>query len=178
MTESAIMENEGDVKTVSTSFMERVIALLARILVIIAGVMIFLMIILTVGEVCLRYLGFPILGNYEVMAMLMVVVSSFALGHTLINDSHVSVIVVTQLFSPRIQALIQGIVTFFGIALFGCLVWKSIDYAISSIKVGEVTMTLHLSLAWLILPIGLGCLVMFLALFLTLTKSIRKVLQK
>jgi len=61
-------------------FLERVSALLNRILIITAGVVLGIMIFLTCANVFIRTVWVPIKGTYELMGYFGAVITAFALG--------------------------------------------------------------------------------------------------
>ena len=64
-----------------------------------------LMMLLTVADVVLRFLGKPITGTYELMGFSGALVIGFALAQTTLDDAHVAMDIVTQKLSPERQDL-------------------------------------------------------------------------
>ena len=67
----------------------------SRIANIAGGVILVAMMLLTVVDVVLRYLGKPISGTYELMAFSGALVIGFAIAQASLDDAHVSVDIIT-----------------------------------------------------------------------------------
>ncbi len=152
---------------------------LARRLDMIAAMAIFAMMSLTCVDVFLRYFfSKPISGTYEIVALLGAVAVSFAMAHTLAERGHVAVSLVVQLFPKRRQAVIECIISIFGIMLFGLIAWQSVLYGMDCQRAGEVSLTLELPFYPIIYGVALGAGVICLVLLVDLTNAIAKLKDK
>jgi len=154
--------------------------LLARRFDMIAALAIFIMMALTCVDVFLRYFfRKPIHGTYEIVALLGAVAVSFAMAHTLVEKGHVAVSLIVQLFSKRLQGIIESIISIFGIILFALIAWQSVLYGVDCQRSGEVSMTLE----WLpffpvIYGVALCAGVVCLVLLVDLANAIANVRDK
>jgi TRAP-type C4-dicarboxylate transport system permease small subunit len=150
--------------------------LLARRLDMIAAMAIFVMMALTCVDVFLRYFfRKPIPGTYEIIALLGAVAVSFAMAHTLAEKGHVAVSLIVQLFPKRLQGIIEGVMSIFGIILFGLIAWQSVLYGLDCQRSGEVSLTLELPFYPIIYGVALGSGVVCLVLLVDLANAIVKV---
>ena len=78
----------------------------------IAGTAIVLMMLITCGDVVLRYFRLPIPGTYELVCFLGSVAVSFAMARTSMKKGHVAVSLIVRLLNQRIQLIIESITTF------------------------------------------------------------------
>jgi len=153
--------------------------LLARRLDIIAALAIFAMMALTSVDIFLRYFfRKPISGTYEIVALLGAVAVSFAMAHTLVQKGHVAVSLIVQLFSKRLQGIVESFISVFGIILFGLITWQSVLYGIDCQTSGEVSLTLELPFYPIIYGVALGAAVVCLVLIVDLVNALSKVKDK
>ena len=152
---------------------------LARRLDMIAATAVFAMMSLTCVDVFLRYFfRMPIPGTYEIVALLGAVAVSFAMAHTLADRGHVAVSLVVQLFPKWLQDIIEGIISIFGIILFGLIAWQSVLYGMDCQRAGEVSMTLELPFYPIIYGVALGAMVVCLVLLVNLADALGEVKDK
>jgi len=153
---------------------------LARRLDMIAATAVFAMMSLTCVDVFLRYFfRMPIPGTYEIVALLGAVAVSFAMAHTLAERGHVAVSLVVQLFPKWLQDIIEGIISIFGIILFGLIAWQSVLYGMDCQRAGEVSMTLEwLPFYPIIYGVALGAMVVCLVLLVNLADALGEVKDK
>jgi TRAP-type C4-dicarboxylate transport system permease small subunit len=152
---------------------------LARKLDIIAAIAIFVMMGLTCVDVFLRYFfRKPIPGTYEMVSFLGAVAVSFAMAYTLAERGHVAVSLVVQLFSKRLQGIIESIISVFGIILFALIAWQSILYGIDCQRAGEVSLTLQLPFYPFIYGVAFGAGVVCLILLVDLINAFGKMKER
>ena len=149
--------------------------LLARRLDMIAAMAIVAMMSLTCADVILRMFRKPILGTYEIVSFLGAVAVSFAMAHTTAERGHVAVSLIVQLFPKRLQGIIEGVMSIFGIILFGLIAWQSVLYGIDCQRSGEVSLTLQLPFYPVIYGLAVGAVVVCLVLLADLVEAIGKV---
>lgn len=149
--------------------------LLARRLDMIAAMAIVAMMSLTCADVILRMFRKPIPGTYEIVSFLGAVAVSFAMAHTTAERGHVAVSLIVQLFPKRLQGIIEGVISIFGIILFGLIAWQSVLYGMDCQRSGEVSLTLQLPFYPVIYGLAVGAVVVCLVLLANLLEAIGKV---
>ena len=107
-----------------------------------AGLLTFMM-LLTVVDVILRYLGRPITGNYEIMAFGGALVTGFALAQTSLDGAHVNVDILAEAVSARKKKILFTFNRLLGISVFGLLTWALFLKGNDLYSNGEVTLTLY-----------------------------------
>ncbi len=112
----------------------------------IGGVVLVFMMLLTVADVILRYLGRPILGTYELVSLAGAVVIGCAMPHTSWSRIHVSVDMMLVKMQKRRQQALQFITRVIGFLLFIIIGVNLFDMGTTLIKTGESTLTLVLPL--------------------------------
>jgi TRAP-type C4-dicarboxylate transport system permease small subunit len=160
-------------------FVRRSISSLSRALNIVGVSTLMIVMILTVADVSLRYLvNHPIAGTFELTEFLLVILASFGFAYTALQNGHVTVDLVIERFSPKIQAVIDTITSLISIGVFVTVTWASILYARSEWKAKAVSTILLLPRFPFILVVAVGCAVLCLALLVNLLNSVNKVVKK
>ena len=160
------------------NFLERIGNELARLLYWIAGTAIITMMILTCGDVVLRFFRRPIPGTYELVCFLGAVAVAFAMAHTTVQKGHVAVSLLVRLFPGRIQGLIESITSTFGFIFFALVAWQSVLYGNDLHASGEVSLTLQLPFYPFVYGIGFSAAAVCLVLLSDLFKNLMKVFGK
>ena len=115
-----------------------------------------LLMVLTVANVILRdFFDKPIMGTPELSEFMMVLVIFLALAWCAITRKHVKVELIVNRFSPRIQAILNGITLLLTLGVFVIITWQS---ALESMVVYDTTSLLripHTPFYW-IMTFGLG----------------------
>jgi TRAP-type C4-dicarboxylate transport system permease small subunit len=99
--------------------LEKAVYPISRFLHRFAQVVIVLMVLLTVTDVCLRYIfNSPITGSYEVTEFMMAVLVFASVGFTMSVKDHVSVDLVVTKLPDRVRALLEAITCLLAFGLF------------------------------------------------------------
>jgi TRAP-type C4-dicarboxylate transport system permease small subunit len=159
-------------------FLERISNELARLLYWMAGTAIIVMMVLTCGDVILRFFRRPIPGTYELVCFLGAVAVAFAMAHTTVQKGHVAVSLLVRLFPARIQGLIESITSTFGFIFFALVAWQSVLYGNDLYASGEVSLTLQLPFYPFVYGIGFSAAAVCLVLLTDLFKNLMKVFGK
>jgi TRAP-type C4-dicarboxylate transport system permease small subunit len=141
-------------------------------LAVIAGIGLTFMMLLTVCDVILRYLGKPIPGTYELVAFSGVVVIGFAISYTSWAKAHVYVDFVIMSLTRKSRGTIQLITRGLSIAFFAMLGVCLILDGFSMYSTGEVSPTLKFPFY----PIALGLGVCAFTQCLVLVGDIMRIL--
>ena len=159
-------------------FLERISNELARLLYWMAGTAIIIMMVLTCGDVILRFFRRPIPGTYELVCFLGAVAVAFAMAHTTVQKGHVAVSLLVRLFPARIQGLVESITSTFGFIFFALVSWQSVLYGNDLYASGEVSLTLQLPFYPFVYGIGFSAAAVCLVLLTDLFKNLMKVFGK
>ena len=109
-----------------------------------AGVVLFLMMMLTVVDVAMRLFGSAILGTYELVAVAGAIVVGFAVPQTSWGRGHVYVDFLIENRSDAIKNTVFIITRILGICLFALLSFYLLRKGIHLYRTGEVSLTLHI----------------------------------
>jgi TRAP-type C4-dicarboxylate transport system permease small subunit len=107
------------------------------------AVLLTLMMLLTVVDVVLRYIGRPLTGTFELMSFAGALVTGFALAQTSLDRAHVNVDILTEAISGTAKVALEVFNRLLGIGIFALLAWSLFDKGNDLYKTGEVSLTLH-----------------------------------
>ena len=151
-----------------------------RIMAYVAATALIGMMLLTVADVCGRYLfSRPIKGTWELVGFLLVAAGSLGLGYCQVKKAHIRVDFLLQRFPEKVRAIVTVLANFLGFAAFSLLCWRCVLYAQYYISAtGNATDTLHIPLFPFVLVLAVGTGMLALVLLFDLVRSIAKVKSK
>lgn len=114
----------------------------SRVVNVAGGAILVLMMLLTVVDVVLRYLGKPIAGTYELMSLSGALVIGFAIAQTSLDDAHVSVDMVTEKLGSFKRNMLLFVTKSMGLILFAFIATALFIKAHDLYKTNEVSLTL------------------------------------
>ena len=159
--------------------LDRVALLFSRWVSWVAGLGVVAMLVLTMADVVgIKLLKSPIPGAIEIVAFLGVVITAFSIAYTQVQRGHIQVEFFVMRLPTRLRAGVDALVSAMGIALFALLGWQSIEYGVSLINSGEVSMTSRIPFYPFVFAIAFCCIPVCLVLLVELLKSIMRVMQK
>jgi TRAP-type C4-dicarboxylate transport system permease small subunit len=131
----------------------------SKILNIIAGTALTIMMFLTVIDVFLRSSGHPIIGTYEIVALLLAVVVGFAIPQVSLDRGHVYMEILLNLLSARARAILNTITRIFCIILFIIIGYNLFSVGNEFRVSGEVSPTIQLPFYPMAFAIGVCCFI-------------------
>jgi TRAP-type C4-dicarboxylate transport system permease small subunit len=123
-----------------------------------------LMMVLTVVDVILRYLGRPITGTFELMSFAGALVVGLALAQTSLDGAHVNVDMFIDAASAGKKICLTVFNRVVGIGVFALLAWSLFDKGNDLYSTGEVSLTLQVPYYPVAYGLSLCCLVECLVL--------------
>jgi len=158
--------------------LETIINALNRWLGWVAGGLLVTMMLITVVNMLMRAVYVPFFGTVEVICFLAALVAAFALGYTQLYKGHTRVDILVSRFPPRVQAIIDSIMFFIGMVLFGVATWQLVRLATRYWEMGSVSETLYIIFFPLIYAVALGCALLCLVLLLDFLKSLAQAVKR
>jgi len=151
---------------------------LSRWLKWVAGIGLVGMLGLTVADVIgIKLLKNPIPGAIEIVALLGVVVTAFAIAYTYALRGHIQVEFFVMRLPARAQTIIASFVTLLSLILFVLLAWRSYEYARVLQTTGEVSMTQGIPFYPFVHGMAFCCIPVCLLLLVELIKLIMKAVK-
>jgi TRAP-type C4-dicarboxylate transport system permease small subunit len=147
----------------------------SKVMDVVGGVVLSLMMLITVTDVILRFLGKPITGTYELVFLGGAVVIGCAIPQTSWQGGHVNVDFALE-YLPKLYKKIVTIFTrLLGIVFFLFLGWNLFVYGTSLYTKEEVSLTLHVPYYPVAYILGICAFVECLVLLSGLIKTVSEV---
>ncbi|MGQ9647632.1 MAG: TRAP transporter small permease [Thermodesulfobacteriota bacterium] len=127
------------------------------VLCLIAGVALVSMMLLTISDVILREFRRPVVGTYELVGYLAVIVLGFSIPYTTSVRSHVVVDFFTTKLPEKVQSILLLITRCMGVFLFILMGYDLLLMARDYYRSGEVSPTLQVPFYPFIFAIGVCC---------------------
>jgi TRAP-type C4-dicarboxylate transport system permease small subunit len=145
----------------------------------VAVVLLFVMMMLTTGDVVGRYvLNSPIPGAYELNEFLMVAVVFLPLALVQAGQGHVRVELVLNRLPFRARLVMETIALIVALALYGLITWYGLQDALTNLRVGEHTIGLVSLPVWpsqMLVPVGSA--VLCLQFLVHIVESVRRLVS-
>lgn len=144
-----------------------------RLLYIVAGVVLASMIILTLFDVILRNLGYPITGSMEFIQYGGCIVFGFAIPYGTVLGAQIIVDIVTEKLGPRSRQTVETITRGIGILLFLFIAYNFFLYGMDVRRTGERTASFKIPYYPFAFALALAFLLQSLTVFCDLIKKVR-----
>ena len=159
--------------------LEKAVYPISRLLHRFAQVIIVLMVMLTVIDVCLRYIfNSPIIGSYELTEFMMAILVFASVGYTMAVKGHVSVDLVVTKLPDRVRALLEAITSLLAFGLFAVAAWRNVLHAGTTWKRHDVSAELFIPVGPFVLFVAIGIAVLSLVLLVQFFQSLARALKK
>ena len=169
--------SDPETTTMVISALERAVNRLNLVVHQIAMAVLFLMMILTTGDVLGRRLFSPIPGTFELTELGMVILVFFSMGYTQVRKGHVNIDLIVAKFSTRVQALFDAVTYLIMLVLLVLVTWQLFAHANRLLATNNVTGVLGIPLYPIALLGAVGNIIFCLAVVVDLGKSVVKAVQ-
>jgi TRAP-type C4-dicarboxylate transport system permease small subunit len=122
----------------------KILRFVSKLLNIIAGIAVTAMMLLTVADVLLRAGGHPIIGTYEIVALLLALVIGFGIPQVSLDRGHVYMDFLLEKLSKRGKKVMNTITRLFCIILFLPLGYNLFNVGARFHASGEVSATIKI----------------------------------
>lgn len=139
----------------------------------IASAAIVLMMLVTAGDVVLRFFRFSLPGAYEIIGFLGALVIAFSLPYTAVKKGHIAVDFLVPHLPRRVRIVIHSINSLISLCLFALIAWQSILYGMVLKANGSVSPTLGMPIYPFVYGVASGCILLCPVLFLELLLYLR-----
>ena len=156
--------------------MKRLMAAVVKgdiILYSIAGAVLAFMILLTLVDVVIRNLGYPITGSMEIIQYGGSIVFSFSIPYATWTGAQVIVDLITQKLNPKNKKMINAITRGIGIIMFLFIAYNFFMYGLDVQRTGERTASFKIRYYPFCFAIALSFLFQSLTIFCDLIKTIQ-----
>jgi TRAP-type C4-dicarboxylate transport system permease small subunit len=136
----------------------KILRFVSRLLNIVAGISVTVMMLLTVADVLLRAGGHPIIGTYEIVALLMAVVIGFGIPQVSLDRGHVYMEFLLEKLSGRARNVMNIFTRVLCLILFAFIGYNLFNVAAGFRASGEVSPTIQLPFYPVAYGVGVCCL--------------------
>jgi len=157
---------------------ERAVSRVAEFMDKIACLVLFLMMLLTMADVCGRKaLSKSVLGAVELSEFMLVITVLFALAHTEFKDGHVRVDLVMSQFGEKTRAGVDALTQFVCFVFSVIFTWAGFVYAEKMRAIGEVSQDLWLPKYPFIFVVVAGFAILSLTLLVRFIRALGKAVK-
>jgi TRAP-type C4-dicarboxylate transport system permease small subunit len=135
----------------------RALRALVNALACVAGAGLMLMVLITSADVVLRKCNLSVTGAYDLVKIAAAITAAAALPYTTAIKGHVAIEYFFHKLGRRGRIVVDALMRFGGMALFGLLAWGFVDYGNSLRQKGEVSTTLQLPIFWVPYVLAASC---------------------
>jgi TRAP-type C4-dicarboxylate transport system permease small subunit len=147
---------------------------LNNFLAIMAGISLFSMMLLIVGNSIVRKFYVPFIGTVEVVGWLAALTTAFAVGHTQRHKGHVVLDLLMEKCPVKMQAVVNIIVSFVNISFFAIVFYYLFLYSLNLKQSGLVSETLVIAYYPFVTMLSIGFFGLLFALVVDLIKDFKK----
>jgi TRAP-type C4-dicarboxylate transport system permease small subunit len=141
-----------------------------KVLGIVGGTALSLMMFLTVADVIMRAAGHPILGTYEIVALMLAVVIGFTIPMVSLDRGHVYMEIVLDRLSKKNRALMNTFTRILCLILFVIIGYNLIMVGKELHAAGEVSSTLKMPFFPIAYGVGICCFIECLVFIFDIVK--------
>jgi TRAP-type C4-dicarboxylate transport system permease small subunit len=131
---------------------------ISRVLNYVAGISLTIMMLMTVADVLFRAGGWPFVGTYEIVALLLAVVVGFGIPQVSLDKGHVCMEFLLERFSKRGREMMNILTRVLCLVLFVFIGYNLFKVAAGFHASGEVTPTIQLPFYPVAYAVGVCCL--------------------
>jgi TRAP-type C4-dicarboxylate transport system permease small subunit len=136
----------------------KILRFVSKLLNIIAGIAVTVMMLLTVADVLLRAGGHPIIGTYEIVALLLALVIGFGIPQVSLDRGHVYMDFLLEKLSKRGKKVMNTITRLFCIIFFLPLGYNLFNVGARFHASGEVSATIKIPFYPVVYGVAVCCL--------------------
>lgn len=155
---------------------EKIIFTINRISMIIASIILFMLMILTLLDITGRLTIRPILGTFELTYLGLAVIVFLGLGYTQHKKGHISIDILIDLLPPRWRAGAHVLINLLMFAVLCLFSWQVLQFALGTQR--NVSGDLQLPIYVFVMIGAYGIFLYALSIFIDLLKALLKVAGK
>jgi TRAP-type C4-dicarboxylate transport system permease small subunit len=140
----------------------------------VAGLGLGVMMVVTLVDVVMRYMGRPIFGSMEIVCFTSAVVMGFAIPYTSWSKGHIIVDFLLEMISPKWVRVLQIFTRIMAIALFLFAAYNFILYGMDLMKSKEVTPGFRIPYYPITFGLAVACFLETLTLICDLLKTVKE----
>jgi TRAP-type C4-dicarboxylate transport system permease small subunit len=143
-------------------------------LFVVSGLGLGFMMLITLSDVAMRYIGRPIVGSMELISFTSAVVIGFAVPYTSWTKGHIIVDFLMDMLSPKAVRILRVITRCMGIVLFLFAAYNFVLYGLDLMKSKEVTPGLRIPYYPITFGLAVSCFFQSLTLVCDLITTVQE----
>ncbi len=142
-----------------------------------AGVLLFMMMLVVSADIGMRLLGRPLAGSYEIIGWLSAGAMALSLGYVQLHRGHVAMTLVSARLGGKSALVLSGLTDLIAMLLFLFVSWFVFQYAWTLFTTGSLSETLLAPVYPWVMLVGLGCAGLTLVLLLNVCQTVSQLWQ-
>ena len=172
MAESAFYERVGRGFDFTINGLSKVFTPLSRYFSLLGALLTFIMSLIVAADIFMRvFFNSPIAGSLELQQFILALLVFFALPYSSVNRDHVSIDLISPLYSAKTRAVMESIFYLLSAYLFFVICWQNVVRVIVSIEDKEIGVATGLPLFIFVLIVALGSGIVTIVLFIDFLRS-------
>lgn len=132
----------------------------------------------TAGVVMRYFFNRPIIGDFELVQLMLGLMLALALAKTSVDKGHVKVELLISQLPPRLKHAVDSMTNLCCMIFLGLMIWQNILYVVEAVHDMEITQSLFLPFYPFIAILALSLILFWFALLVDFIESISKVVKK
>jgi len=120
----------------------------------------------------------PVYGALDIVMLAQLVAVSFATAFALLKGRHVAVEFFVAVFPTRLRAIIDTVISFFGLIFFALIVWRLAAYGYSLQTGGEVSATIRIPLYPFAYGVAVASIPVSLIFLVRMLKTVVRIVER
>ena len=138
----------------------------------IAGIILIFLVLTLVGDTVGRFIGYPILGSFELVQYGFALIVCFSIAYTDVEGGHIVIDLFFDRFPKTVKVIFTKISEILCIIISILIIWRLISDGLNSMSLSERSSTLQVPIFFFILAIAFGFIILALVLILKSLNSI------
>ena len=143
-----------------------------------SGFLAVLVVFVTTGVISRYFFNKPIIGDFELVQLMLGLVITLALAQTGVEKGHVKVELLVSRLPRRLQAFLSVIITIICMVFLGLMIWQNILYIWEAMKDKDITQSLFIPYYPFIAVLALAMILFWFVLLTELIEDFGKVVKK
>ncbi len=150
--------------------LESIALIVNRAAAAVAGAALVLLTGIAAANMILRAFDVPVPGSYELIGFACAAAVALGMGYTQMAKGHIAVTIFTDMFSPAVNRILDGINHLVSAAVFAFVGWQIVKYGSILAASGELSQTLKIPYYPLVWVVGIGLFILALTIILDLAR--------
>jgi TRAP-type transport system small permease protein len=138
----------------------------------VAGVILMFLVLVLVVDVFGRFVGYPILGSYEIVQYGFALVVCLSVAYAGVQGAHIAIDLLFNAFPERMQRVLSMVSEVLSMAILALIVWRLCASGLEAYAISERSSTLNIPVFFFALALAAGFALLVLVLLAQFLKAI------